>query len=445
VDASGETSSKKSIDRWQSLVHVCRRWRSIVFESPRRLNLRLGCTPRTPVRDALDIWPPLPLLIWSKSAQPTESVDKIIAAIERVNLVRQIDLRDTPSSHLETVSAGMQVPFPELTVLVLDSKDETVPVLPDSFLGGYAPCLEHLQFGRVPFPSLPKLLLSATNLAYLRLYDIPHSGYFPPEALATALSTSTNLSILLLFFQSPQSRPDPESRCPPPLTRSVLPNLIYFLFKGVSEYLEEIVARIDTPRLNNLSIGFFNQILFDTPQFIQFISRTPKFKAVKGARLFFENDHAKAELFSQTPGSGLLNVDIPCTDVDWQISSLEQICSACLPPLSTLEVLYISEGRYSHLIWPDDIENTLWLELLRPFASAKNLHLSGQVTPRIMPALQELVGARTTEVLPALQNIFLEELQLSGPVQEGVERFAATRQAAGHPIAVSRWENRGRF
>ena len=138
-------------------------------------------------------------------------------------------------------------------------------------------------------------------------------------------------------------------------------------------------------------------------------------------------------------------MDILCQDVDWQVSSLEQICTACLPPLPTLEDLYIAEGRYSRLHWPDNIENTLWLELLRPFASVKNLYLSGQVAPHIVPALDELIGARTTEVLPTLQNIFLEELQLSGPVQEGVGRFIATRQVAGHSIAVSRWENPGHF
>jgi hypothetical protein len=36
--------TKKGIEAWQSLVHVCRRWRSVVFGSPRRLNLRLVCT-----------------------------------------------------------------------------------------------------------------------------------------------------------------------------------------------------------------------------------------------------------------------------------------------------------------------------------------------------------------------------------------------------------------
>jgi hypothetical protein len=60
-----------------------------------------------------------------------------------------------------------------------------------------------------------------------------------------------------------------------------------------------------------------------------------------------------------------------------------------------------------------------------------------------MPALQELVGDRMTEVLPTLQNIFLEEPHLSGPVQEGIQRLVATRQVSSHPIAVSRWVNSG--
>ena len=47
--------TKTRIEEWQSLVHVCRRWRSLVLASPRRLNLQLYCTPKTPARDTLDI------------------------------------------------------------------------------------------------------------------------------------------------------------------------------------------------------------------------------------------------------------------------------------------------------------------------------------------------------------------------------------------------------
>ena len=38
------TQIKGQIEAWQSLVHVCRRWRNIVFGSPLRLNLALVCT-----------------------------------------------------------------------------------------------------------------------------------------------------------------------------------------------------------------------------------------------------------------------------------------------------------------------------------------------------------------------------------------------------------------
>jgi hypothetical protein len=70
----------------------------------------------------------------------------------------------------------------------------------------------------------------------------------------------------------------------------------------------------------------------------------------------------------------------------------------------------------------------------------KNLHLSKEIVPRIAPALQELVGNRTTEVLPTLQNIFLEEVEPAGRVQEDIGKFVAARQLSGHTIIVSHWE-----
>ena len=48
---------------WHLLVHVCRRWRHIVFSSPLRLGLQIVCTPRTPVGKNVGIWPALPIFI----------------------------------------------------------------------------------------------------------------------------------------------------------------------------------------------------------------------------------------------------------------------------------------------------------------------------------------------------------------------------------------------
>ena len=437
MDADRPT--KKGIEAWQSLVHVCRRWRRVVFGSPRRLNLRLVCTDKTPARETLDVWPALPLFIRCYGNYTTRSVENIVAVLEHSDRVFQIDLMYIPRSHLKQVLAAMQEPFPELTHLELSSSDEPDTVSLDSFLGGSAPRLEFLWLNRIPFPGLPKLLMSASQLVQLYLVNISHSGYFSPEAMLNALSASNSLVALHLDFQSPQSGPDWASRRPPPPTRSVLPALTNVLFKGVSEYLEDIAGRINAPQLKYLDITLFNQILFDTPQFIQFISRTPTLKALKKARVAFADGAARINLSSQTSGFGELTVKIQCKELDWQISSLEQVCTSCLPPLSTLEDLYIYMDKVGY--WQDNVENTLWLDLLQPFMAVKSLYLSKQVAPRIVPALQELVGNRATEVLPTLQNVFLEGLPSSGPVQEGIEigQFVATRQVTSHPIVISSW------
>ena len=78
-------------------------------------------------------------------------------------------------------------------------------------------------------------------------------------------------------------------------------------------------------------------------------------------------------------------------------------------PLSTIEDLYI-DHRYKELVWKNDsIEDTLWLGLLLPFTAVNNLYLSEKFALGITDALQEIVG-RITEVLPSLQNIFVERL-----------------------------------
>jgi hypothetical protein len=426
---------------WLTLVHVCRHWRSVVFGSPRRLDLQLVCTTKTPT-DMLDAWPALPLVIEENNSQ-TKAVDNIIALLERSELVPRITRIRLWGIHLEDFSEAMEVPFPGLTELVLHhSKHETEPVIPlsDSFLGGSAPRLQHLVLNRIPFPGLPKLLSSATQLTDLHLERIPHSGYISPEAMVACLPMLTSLEGLSIQFQSPQSRPGRESHRPPPLTRTILPVLKRFSFKGDCEYLEELVACIDVPRLNVLDITFFNDIIFDTPQFIQFISHTPMLEAFHQASITLGDHQARIHLTSKPFGDGELNVEILCRELDWQVWFLEQVCTTSLSPLSTLEDLYINEHPYRQPVWEDNIDNAVWLELLHPFTMVKNIFLSEKIAPRVVPALQELVGSKATEVLPTLQNVFIEWLRPSGPVQEGVGKFVAARQVTSHPIVVSRWD-----
>jgi hypothetical protein len=436
VDMSPSYEGKRRVEAWQSLVHVCRRWRSLVLGSPRRLNLRLFCTPETPASDTLDVWPALPLIIRGSMAL-SSGTDNIIAALRQSNRLCEVNLA-LASLQLEKVLAAMQVPFPELTIMRLFSHGETLSVIPvpDSFMGGSAPRLQYFSLSGIPFPGLPKLLSSATHLAYLWLSEIPHSGYFSPEAIVALLSVLSSLEILSLGFQSPQSRPDRESRILPPPKRSILPALDQFRFKGVTEYVEDLVVFIDAPQLISLYITFFNQIDFDTPRLAQFINRTPKLRT-RDAHVQFNDTFVAVGL---PPGSRTLEIEISCREPDWQLSSVAQVCNSSLHPLSAVEDLYI-EHSYSELVWKNEaIEGTLWLELLLPFTAVKNLYLSKEFAPGIAAALQELVGARITEVLPTLHGIFVEGLEPSGPFHENIEQFVAARQLSDHPTAISVWD-----
>jgi hypothetical protein len=102
----------------------------------------------------------------------------------------------------------------------------------------------------IHFRGLPKLLLSATHLVHLELWQIPHSGYISPEVMVTFLSMLTSRERLGIRFKSPQGRPDRKNRRPPPRTRTLLPVLTELRFGGVNEYLEDLAARIDAPLLN---------------------------------------------------------------------------------------------------------------------------------------------------------------------------------------------------
>ena len=152
----GMQGIKKLEKAWQSLVHICHRWRSIVFGSPRHLKLRLVCQERTRARDTLDVWPALPLIIRCYGESQLGSVDNIIAVLERSVRVCRIELMFVPSSDFEIILAAMQQPFPELTHLDLYPMTRPVPVFPDTFLGGSAPRLEFLKLDDITFPGLPK-------------------------------------------------------------------------------------------------------------------------------------------------------------------------------------------------------------------------------------------------------------------------------------------------
>ena len=428
---------RTQVEAWHTLVHVCRTWRNVVFGSPRRLNLRLYCMDITPVRQTLDIWPLLPIVVHVSTFDRWYE-GNIIAALGHHERISELVILEIPSSETEKALTALQKPFPALIRLKFGFWPQSAPVLPASFLGGSAPALQSLFLIAIPFPELPKLLLSATHLVELDIRRIPHSGYISPEAILTSLSVLTRLERLTIKFESPLSRPDRKTRRPPPPIRTLLPVLTLLSFEGVSEYLEDLVAPIDAPQLDQLRINVFHQRTFHSPQLTQFISRTPKFKAQDEAHVTFSYDDVMVVLPRTVTYDGVLELGILCREPYWQLSSVTQVCSSFLPQtlIRTVENLYIRSRCYWQ--YDDDIERSQWLELFRPFTAVKVLYMPSKFTLYMVPALKELVGVRVTEVLPALQSLFLRGggLFLWGDM----EQFVTARQIAGHPVALFLWK-----
>jgi F-box-like len=83
-EENAHRSPVTSVWSWKTLAHVCRSWRTLIIASPQRLQLRVVCSPRTPVMTSLDIWPPFPIVV---ICFPYHTVDKkgeenLIAALE---------------------------------------------------------------------------------------------------------------------------------------------------------------------------------------------------------------------------------------------------------------------------------------------------------------------------------------------------------------------------
>ena len=426
---------------WITLVHVCRGWRSIVFASPLRLDLRLHVERNAHVRELLDIWPAFPIEIFPLTSQEISKVtENVIAALEHHDRVRRIIVWSFPIWEPKRFLETMQYPFPALTHLELWNwlnGDEEAAVIPDSFLGGSAPLLQTLTLTRVAFPALPKLLLSANHLVYLNIRDIAHAGYISPEVMVTSLSSMTQLRHFTLEFDSPRSRPSRKSRSPPPMIRTTLPALTRFCFKGVSEYVEDIMARIDAPHLHGIRISFFNQLIFDVPQLSQFVNRVERFNGLSAMVSFF-GSRASVDLSSEIYGRLLL--EISCRQADWQLSSVAQFCGMSLNPITTSENLTVRANLGNPLYFGQfDIDHNQWEELLYPFTNVKNLYLAEDVGLHIATALQALVGESVTQMLPNLQSLFIKKLQPSGPTREAAESFVAARQRFGRPIAIQSW------
>ncbi len=446
--------------KWQRLVHVCRRWRQIIFSSPRHLDLCLSCSMGLPVkvRENLKFWPvTMPLTI----DYPHYSLDPDLSAIDEANIVitlkhaRRVHRVEVFASYrfLRTVASVMQKSFPALTHLGLGKdnnffNDEAAPVLAKGFLNGSAPCLQYLCLKGFVFLEVPTLLLSSRNLVTLILEQLELDGFISPEAMVECLSGMIRLKTLSILFDYYDAS-DRERTQPDLPTRVILPSLIDFHYNGRSGYLENIVAQIDAPLLITLGTSFYSDQVLDqiqTSQLSRFIGHTEniKFDQFSHVQVYFwkPNDHSVVVELDSPQGKcpeASLSISLPRrADLHLQVAHTANLVGQLVTTFSNVNHLFIRGDRF---YGDGNMDNAEWLPFLRLFPAVEELRLSGEVGADLVSALEGTTDETVTEVLPALHLIWIdneeedcEELKGVGSVL--LRQFLSLRQRSGHPVTV---------
>ena len=404
---------------WHVLIHVCRRWRQIVFGSPSRLYLRIRCTSKTHVEN-LGIWPAFPIAIDFDSI-PGDA----IAVSENTDRVRYFKLDLAAGSHLETLARIASKPFPILTHLIIHVDGVHAPLLPDKFLGGSAPRLQTIYMHNITFPALQTLLLSAGDLVELQLRSTPIHHYTLPVRMAICLAELPRLKTFVLQFPSSFFSPDQIHQ--PPITRAVLlPALTNFEFRGTSKYLEDFVARIDCPQLNRILI----RLLGDEYQFVQltrFFNRSiPPFRHAKAC---VYDDGITFDLYHSANRTGWdshpATTVVSCTPIDWYIFDILNQFSAILSTVVDLKFVVNWQRDYI-----SDRYNLEWLPFLHQLPALQALYVSLPFAEGVGHALKSLKGEEVAEALPSLELISLEDQAPS------IQEFVAVRQLSDRPLTV---------
>jgi hypothetical protein len=428
--------SPRLVWEWHLLVHVCRRWRQIIFESPHRLNLQILCTHGTPVRENLGIWPAFPIAIEYNNSgwdiRPSGDEDIVIVALEHRDRVSRIKLNAT-GSQLAKVVTVMQGPFPVLTHLEFGSSDGEAPILSDGFLGGSAPCLQELRIHSIHFPALPTLLLSTGDLITFTL-RIPPFGYISPEVIVVALASLPKLETLVIELLSDFSHHHRNRIRSPHTKRTVLPALATFTCTGACEYLVDLVTQIDGPQLERIDVHLTHLVDVPFAQLSKFVDRSvgPKLTLFKHAKLkfldgfidFTMSRHAKFDWDRES------RIIISC---DGRARHIVELLGQFSETEILSNVVHLKlEGR-PRGVRSLDADGVEWLHILRQFSAVQTLHVSQKLAGYVAVALEDITGnsETVTELLPSLNLI-----RLAGQSASSIGRFVAARGLADRPVTA---------
>ncbi len=424
---------------WYKLAHVCQRWRNLILGSASYLDLSLLCTNGTPVANMLTHSPSFPLTVQyvGSNGITAEDEEGMMLALQQRDRVRYLSLL-LPFWDLRKLVMIIDDEFPILESLTLQPwvMGNTALMLPETL---QAPRLRHLVVKGFACPIRPRLHPTAVGLVALHLRIDHVSAYLEPSVLLQWISFMPQLEMLLVHISIPIQNRDVEraerqlmdTLVTTPIT---LPNLRLLHFDCVSDYLEAIVCRITTPRLEQLTIQFFNYFAFSVPRLVQFLKTTKSLK-FDSVELEFSGRLVRVESYLRGSGVSAIAIEVYCWPLDWRISSLAQFLNGLSQVLST-EHLTLQQDIHSRLSEEfNEFDRTGWRNLLRPFSNVKTLRVENGLGEEVSRCLRLEDGELPLELLPELQELTYYG---SGSAGDGFTSFIDAREIAGRPLTLVR-------
>jgi hypothetical protein len=429
--------------RWRGLSHICRRWRYLAYGSVFRLDMHILCTNGSPLVGTLPHLSHVPLIIDYKDTNATVGAQDetgMFHALQQRHRVRSVVLHISPPN-LRYLLSLMEGIFPILERLSLSHPAEgTAPILPETFL---APNLNHLTLVGVSLIRESSLLSSAHSLVTFTLNDIKDIDQHSSTHLLTLLRSCPQLEELSIGF-CPMSLPDAARTLPWPrvtLSREIyavtLPNLKQLTFQGVSAFLEDLLAHVRAPHLEQLGITLFNQLTFRLPNLSYFTNIIEGLRHPSTAKVTFEADAVtvvtdhRQKLINGPP---LFSLRVGCKHFDWQISAVTQLCDTLTTMLSGVECLALELDGPRTELKGDPIDSEMWTQLLMFFSGTKELRICHALVEELSLALQPDDEEPNLELLPELQELALEIEEEHA--DDAFASFMNARQLAERPVRL---------
>ncbi len=271
----------------------------------------------------------------------------MILALRQRHRVRHLRLF-FPFPDMRRLVVAIDEEFPTLEYLALQFEtwpaELTALMLPETL---QAPRLRHLVLKGFACPMRPRLHPTAVGLVALYLTIDYESDYFQPSVLLQWISLLPQLEMLLIQIPIPLPLPllDVEwaerQLTHTPVTAPItLPNLRLLHFGCVSSYLEAIICRITTPRLKQLTIQFFNQIMPSLPHLVQFLNTTESLK-FDSVELEFSDKRVRVGSYLRESGVLTLSTEVYGWHLNWGLSSMAQISNELSQVFSAADYLYL--------------------------------------------------------------------------------------------------------